>query len=82
MTTAYESMITNTKVITIPCTEISCLWVFESYVLMYVVRFATAIGVSTDAKIAMDFNCPCSKCCSPFWICYERYSYWLFSTFV
>ena len=47
-------MITNTKVITIPCTE--CSWVFESYVPTYLVRFAIAIGVSTHANIPMDFN--------------------------
>ena len=31
----------------------------------------------------MDFNTVLvPKCCSLVWICYERYSYWLFSTFV
>ena len=41
-------MITNAKLITI---EICCLWVFESYVPTYLVQFAIAIGVSTDAKM-------------------------------
>ena len=45
---------------------------------MYLVRFAIAISVSTDAKTAMDFNRPCSKGCSPVWICHERYSYCFF----
>ena len=49
-------MITDTKVITIPCTKISFSWVFESYAPTYLVQLAIAIGVSMDAKIAMDFN--------------------------
>ena len=30
----------------------------------------------------MDSNLPHSNCCSPDWICFERYSYCLFSIFV
>ena len=54
-------MIINTKVTTISCIDIFGSQYCESYVATYSDLMQHAIDVATIAKIAMDFNCPCSE---------------------